>query len=130
MLAGLGVGSGGLYLLWLKEGLHLQRDSAFFFNLCFFAVTLFVASAIHARQRLIDFKFLFQIMLFGLPGVFLGKWIGSLFPDLLLRVFLGVFLIVSGIFSLIVTKKKKETAKEGANALDKQAKKYYNSKEK
>lgn len=69
-------------------------------------------------------------MLFGLPGVFLGKWIGSLFPDLLLRVFLGVFLIVSGIFSLIVTKKKKETAKEGANALDKQAKKYYNSKEK
>lgn len=108
ILAGLGVGSGGMYLLWLKEGLKMDADAAIFFNLCFFIGALSVANAIHARKRLLDFRFLGEIVLFGIPGVFLGRWLNSFFSPLILRVLLGVFLIFSGIFSLVITKKKKE----------------------
>ncbi len=108
VLAGLGVGSGGMYLLWLKEGMKMSDDAALFFNLCFFIGALSVANAIHARRRLLDFRFLLEIVLFGIPGVFLGRWLNSFFSPLFLRIILGVFLIFSGVFSLIITKKKKE----------------------
>ena len=108
VLAGLGVGSGGVYLLWLKEGIKMDEGAAIFFNLCFFIGALSVATAIHARQRLLDYRFLLEIVLFGIPGALLGKWLNAFFSPVLLRVLLGVFLIFSGIFSLIITKKKKE----------------------
>lgn len=128
-LAGLGVGSGGIFLLWLKEGMKIDGAVALLFNLCFFAAALAVATAIHARHRLLDFPFLLQIVLFGIPGTFLGRWINSFMPPVALRVLLGLFLVFSGIFSLVITKKPKERQKEPSDALDKTAKKYYNDKE-
>ena len=108
VLAGLGVGSGGLYLLWLTDGLKLEQNAALFFNLCFFIGALFCAVSFHARRKMLDYPFLLEIILFGIPGVFLGRWLNSLFPTTLLRVILGLFLIVCGIFSVLGAKKKKE----------------------
>ena len=108
VLAGLGVGSGGMYLLWLKEGMGMSDNAALFFNLCFFIAALSVATAINARQCLLDYRFLLEIVLFGIPGAFIGRWLNGFFSPLLLRILLGIFLIFSGIFSLIITKKRKE----------------------
>ena len=108
VLGGLGVGSGGLYLLWLTEGIGLEREGALFFNLCFFIAALSSAVLIHARRRMLDYRFLLEILLFGIPGVFLGRWLNGFFSPAFLRFLLGLFLIGSGIFSLIITKKKKE----------------------
>ncbi len=125
-VAGLGVGSGGVYLLWLKEGLGVEDEKAVFLNLLFFCVALLVAATVHARAKRLDFRFLFEIVLFGIPGALLGRWLNAFFSPVLLRLFLGAFLVFSGIFSLIVSKKKKENAKEPLSALDKKAKKDYN----
>ena len=108
VLAGLGVGSGGLYLLWLTEGVGFEGKGALFFNLCFFIGALSSAVIIHARRGMLDYRFLLEILLFGIPGVLLGRWLNGFFSPLFLRFFLGLFLIGSGIFSLIITKKKKE----------------------
>ena len=108
VLAGLGAGSGGLFLLWLSEGLRMEHGAALFFNLCFFISALACAVSIHARRRMLDYRFLLEIVLFGIPGVFLGRWLNTFFSPLLLRLLLGLFLIASGIFSLIITKKKKD----------------------
>lgn len=125
-LAGLGVGSGGVYLLWLTEIMGIDKNDAIFLNLCFFIAALLVASIIHARKKRVDYRFLLQIILFGIPGAFLGRWLNALLSPLFLRAFLGFFLIFSGVFSLLVTKKKKNTGKTPLS-LDKTAKKDYNN---
>ncbi len=125
-IAGLGVGSGGIYLLWLKEGIKLEERQAIFFNLLFFITALLVATGIHARKKRLDFRFLLQILLFGTPGAFFGRWINAFFSPLLLRAFLGFFLVFSGFFTLFIIKKQKEKPKEHITTLDKKAKKDYN----
>ena len=108
VLAGLGVGSGGLFILWLTEGMKMEHGAALFFNLCFFISALACAVSIHARRRMLDYRFLLEIVLFGIPGVFLGRWLNTFFSPLFLRLLLGLFSIGSGVFSLIITKKKKD----------------------
>lgn len=125
-VAGLGVGSGGIYLLWLKEVIGVQEGEAVFINLLFFITALLVATVIHAKEKRVDFEFLLKIILFGTPGAFLGKYLNRLFSPLLLRAFLGLFLIFSGIMTLFIAKKTKEKEKENTTALDKKAKKDYN----
>ena len=53
-LAGLGVGSGGVYLLWLTEIMGIDKNDSIFLNLCFFIAALLVASIIHARKKRVD----------------------------------------------------------------------------
>ena len=125
-VAGLGVGSGGIYLLWLKEGMGYEGTEAVFLNLLFFCAALLTAAAIHARAKRLDYSFLAEIVLFGIPGALVGRWLNRFFPPAILKLFLGVFLIFSGVFSLVVTKKKKENTKETLHALDKKEKQDYN----
>ncbi len=125
----MGVGSGGVFLLWLKEGMGVEAREAILANLFFFVIALSVAAFINARNKLLDLSFLIRIVLYGIPGVFLGRWINSLLSPMLLRIFLGAFLVFSGILSLIITKKKSDSPKETHDALDKSKKKYYNDRE-
>jgi len=127
-LAGLGVGSGGIYLLWLREGMKIDASTSVFLNLCFFIAAVLVASVIHAKQKRLDYRFLFEIILFGIPGALIGKWLSSFFSPVFLKLFLSCFLIFSGIFSLFITKKAKKPQKKADATLDKSEKKDYNDK--
>lgn len=121
ILAGLGVGSGGLFLVWLTEGLGMEGKSAAACNLLFFVAALLSAFFLNIRQKRIDFSFLFSLLLFGLPGAYLGQLIRDSIPVPFLRICLGIFLIFAGIFSLFV----KGGAKREKN-LDKPALEGYN----
>lgn len=108
VLAGLGVGSGGLYLVWLTEGLGLDAGSAPACNLLFFVAALLSAFFINIRKKRIDFPFLFFLLLFGLPGAYVGQLFRAWIPGGLLRIFMGILLIFAGIFSLFVQRKAKK----------------------
>lgn len=125
-LAGMGVGSGGLYLLWLKEGAGYEAQTAFFINLLFFIFALTPATVIHLRKKRIDLRFLLEISLFGIPGVLIGRMLEKQISQTVLSLFLALLLIFSGVFVLIISKKTKEKQKESPHALDKAAKKDYN----
>lgn len=112
---GLGIGSGGLLLIYLSDILGLPRESAVYFNLIFFLSALLASAAGHLRARRISFSMLATVLLFGVPGAFAGRLLASLLPARLLRLLLGVFLLTSGIISLLTLKK----AKESASSLDK-----------
>lgn len=110
VLAGLGVGSGGLYLVFLTAVTSLEREEAVFCNLLFFIAAVLSSSVIHLRNKRLDLSFLFRILVFGLPGVYLGRLLASLLPPWLVQTLLGGFLLFSGIFSLVTAKKRKDSS--------------------
>ena len=112
---GLGIGGGGLFLIYLCDFLGISRDAAVYLNLVFFLSALFAAAIGHLRAGRLSFPALGNILLFGIPGAFLGRWIATFFPDRLLHLFLGFFLLIMGVFTLLSLKK----AKERAHTLDK-----------
>ena len=106
---GLGIGSGGLFLIYLSDVLGLPRESAVYFNLIFFLSALLASAAGHLRARRISFSILATVLLFGVPGAFLGRWIAARLSPVFLRLLLGAFLLFSGVFSLLSLKKRKES---------------------
>ena len=112
---GLGVGGGGLFLLYLTEALQLPREAAVYLNLVFFLAALLASSVSHIREKRISYPVLGKILLFGIPSAFLGRVCAARLSASLLRILLGCFLLFSGIFALWSGKK----AKDASNALDK-----------
>ncbi len=111
VLAGLGVGSGGIYILFLTEVLALPHEQATVGNLLFFVAALISAVCIHIRQKRLDYPFLLQILLFGAPGAYLGFLLSQNLPRTTLRIILGIFLILSGILALYSSKKSQKNRK-------------------
>ncbi len=110
VLAGLGVGSGGLYLIFLTAVTALPREEAVFCNLLFFIAAVLSSSVIHLRGERLDLSFLLRILLFGIPGAWLGRMAATLLPSFVIQILLGAFLLFSGFFSLITAKKRKDGA--------------------
>ena len=111
VLAGLGVGSGGVFLILLTALVDVGREEGIFCNLLFFIAASLSSSVIHFRSGRLMLPFLLRILLLGIPGAYLGHLLGNLVPHAVSRMLLGVFLIFSGIFSLVLPKKKKECPK-------------------
>ena len=116
---GLGIGGGGLFLIYLGDVLEISRDTAVYFNLVFFLSALLASAMGHLRCRRLSLPMLGIILLFGIPGAFAGRWLASLLSPSLLHLFLGLFLLGSGIFSLISLKNAKLSPKVFSHSLDK-----------
>lgn len=115
---GLGIGGGGLFLIYLSDILDVPRDTAVYLNLVFFLSALISSAVGHLRSGRLSFSMLSVILLFGLPGAIFGRWLASLLPPSILHVLLGVFLLGSGIFCLLSLKKTKNK-KVTPHSLDK-----------
>ena len=76
-LTGLGVGSGGLYILWLTLAKDLPQAEAQGLNLIFFSLSILSASLVNAFYKRVLFKPLFVVIFFGLlvsyPAALLAK---------------------------------------------------------
>ena len=118
----MGVGGGGLFLLYLSDVLGLPRESAVFLNLVFFLSALLASAVMHLRKGRLSLPFLGLILLLGVPGAFLGRRLATLASPRLLRVLLALLLVGSGLFTLLSRKKQKDAP----SALDKSEKKGYN----
>ena len=115
---GLGIGGGGLFLIYLVDAVGVSRDTAVYLNLIFFLSALLAAAVGHLRAGRLSPSALLTILLYGMPGAFLGRWVASLFSPTLLHFLLGIFLLASGFFTLLSLKKLKNK-KVPAHALDK-----------
>ena len=101
-LTGLGVGSGGLYILWLTLAKNLPQAEAQGLNLIFFSLSILSASIVNAAYKRVLFKPLFVVVFFGLlvsyPASLLAK---SIDTSLLSRLFGGLLVLIGtvGFFS-------------------------------
>lgn len=101
ILAGLGVGSGGLFILFLCEWAGLAQHEAQGINLAVFAVALASALLVHLHRHTPTPAVLLTVLLFGTLGALGGAALATVISAAALRFFLGLFLSLSGGFVLL-----------------------------
>ena len=98
---GLGVGGGGILLLWLTAFAGTEQLSAQGINLLFFLPVAFSALFAHWKNGFIKWKIALVSLIFGIPGVLLGYYIANCIDRSLLRLAFALLLLFIGIKELI-----------------------------
>ena len=111
ILAGLGVGSGGLYLVYLDLFTDTPQREAQGLNLAFFVFALLISAAVNLARGSYKNEKLLLSLLFVIPGALTGSWLTGLFPAASLKKGLGLLFIFSGIYTLLTLKKGKRRTK-------------------
>lgn len=106
-LAGMGVGGGGLlvlYLVFIKDMAQLEAQGI---NLVFFVFAAASSLLYHIRKREIRWRLVIMVIGFGVAGAYMGaKTAAALDPQLIRRLF-GWLMTVSGVIVLLGGKLKR-----------------------
>lgn len=101
LLSGLGVGSGGLLVVFLTEYREVGQLFAQGVNLIFFIFSSGASTAVNLRARNICYGAVTLMSLGGVIGATVGALVASVLDPDLLRVGFGVMLLIGGIPSLL-----------------------------
>lgn len=107
-LSGMGVGGGGLFVIYLSLLTDTPQLVAQGMNLLFFLFSSGASMAVHLRKRKICYPAVGVMILFGIVGALLGTLASSHVPAHLLRQIFGCMLVVSGILALRQKEPKEE----------------------
>lgn len=113
IVAALGMGGGTILILLLgiftNMGQHLIQGT----NLIFFIPTAIVAIFMNIKNKKIDYKLAFPIIIFGIIGAICGSIVSFKIENSELKKFFGIFLIIISFFEIysffkqyILTKKE------------------------
>jgi len=100
LLSGLGVGGGGLFVVFLNLFTDTPQLAAQGMNLLFFLFSSGSAVCVHISKRQILGTAVLTMILFGIAGAVVGSLLSNVVGQALLRKAFGVMLIVSGMLSL------------------------------
>ena len=103
---GLGVGGGGILLLYLTAFTETSQLSAQGINLVFFLPVAAVSLFIHIKNGFVNWKAALFAAFCGIPGVLFGSYIANCIEKDLLRALFAVFLLVIGIRELLRKEKQ------------------------
>lgn len=109
VLSGLGVGSAGLYVLYLTGICGLAQTEAQGLNLVFFLLSAGAALLLHARQRRIPGGLVLYLLAFAVPGALVGTRLLRALDTNTVRHLFGWMLILAGSATLIKELRKKKT---------------------
>jgi len=105
ILAGLGVGGGGLLVIWLTYATDIPQIEAQGINLVFFLAASSASLIYHIKKRKLNYKVLSVLSLSGVVGTVFGYAAAAAAPTELLRRFFGGLLILSG--AIVLFRKRK-----------------------
>lgn len=97
VLSGLGIGSAGLFVLYLTLVAGYGQPEAQAANLLFFLLSAGAALLCHVRDRRIPWRTVGFLILCALPGAFLGAWLVRILDASLIRRLFGGMLVATGI---------------------------------
>lgn len=101
VLSALGMGGGGILLIYLTAYAGMRQQAAQGVNLLFFIPVAIVALCIHAKNRLIRWRVVWPCVLVGLAGVWVGARIALAMDPTLLGKLFGGFLLIIGVRELL-----------------------------
>lgn len=107
LLTGLGVGSGGLYILYLTLIKNVPQAEAQGMNLVFFITATLAAAVVNLINRRISFPSLLIVVPFGIAGAVIGSYTASVINTKLLSVMFGVLVATAGIIGFVKLVKKR-----------------------
>lgn len=96
-LAGLGVGGGGLLVIYLTIFKDIGQIEAQGLNLLFFIAAGASSLFIHIKKRKLDFKKIILIIICGSLGAVAGSLLANFTDGALVKKIFGGFLIASGV---------------------------------
>ncbi len=111
LLSGLGVGSGGLLVIYLTLVTNMPQLRAQGINLVFFLFSAGASMLAHLSRRKLIAPLCILLITSGLPGALIGASLATLLPAALLRRLFGAFLVTAGLLTL--TKRDKSRATFG-----------------
>lgn len=107
VLTGLGVGSGGLFLVYMTLVRHAEQITAQGLNLAFFVYAALASIAVNLFKKRINIKILIFISVFGVGGVLLGSHILPFISPIIIRKIFGGILIALSLVTFFVNPKNK-----------------------
>ena len=99
--AGLGLGSGGLYLLYLLEGLGMPQYTAQGMNLLFFSLSALASTLLNAAAGRLSAARLLPLLLFGGIGTLCGTLLTAVVPPDAARRAFGILSVLGGAWMLL-----------------------------
>lgn len=99
LLSGMGVGSGGLLVIYLSLAENVPQLTAQGINLLFFLFASSASLLVHILKRKIYIGAIAVMSLFGIFGSVFGSLVATNLPSDLLRKLFGGMLVISGILS-------------------------------
>ena len=103
MLVGMGIGGGGLYIVYLTELLYLDATTARGTNLVFFIISALASLIIHLRKRHFYVMQVIVMVIFGVIGSYIFSHISNIIDPEIPKIFLGGVLILGGGVSVFTT---------------------------
>ena len=100
VLSGLGIGGGGLLVIWLVLFANTEQLTAQGINLVYFLFSSTAAMVVHLMRRTLNWRLIAYLILLGSVGAVLGSLIAKNTEPQLIRTCFGVLLIGSGILAL------------------------------
>lgn len=108
----MGLGGGGVLVLYLTLSLGMPQLQAQGINLLFFLPCALISILIQLKRKMIDLPTAGWMALGGTGGVLIGMWLTRVIHAALLPKAFGLFLITVGLMELFgKSKKKKENQK-------------------
>ena len=101
ILSGLGVGSGGLLVIWLTMVEGMDAIGARGLNLLFFIFSASAALIFHILRKRLRYKLVIFMALFACAGTAVGSYVGAYISSDHLRKFFGFMLIISGGYTIV-----------------------------
>lgn len=106
VLCGMGLGSGGLYIVYLTVFAGFEQLHAQGLNLYFFIFSTAAALIIHIKKQKLHPKRLLCICVYGSLGCICGALLAQSLSNDMLRNIFAILLIVSGCISLLTKSEK------------------------
>jgi uncharacterized membrane protein YfcA len=109
VLTGMGIGSGGLYIIYLTMIRNVDQISAQGLNLLFFITASLAAATVNVVKKRISWLSVLFLSTAGVAGAFLGTFIASRISERLLSIMFGVlFAVVGGVGFFTFAKKSRK----------------------
>ena len=106
ILAGLGIGGGGLLVIYLTMIKDISQIESQGINLLFFVVAGAASLIIHIKKRKLELKNIIVMIIFGSLGALAGSIIANITDASLVKKIFGGFLLLSGLIELFSKSKK------------------------
>ncbi len=101
VLSGLGIGSAGLFVLYLTLVAGFAQPEAQGLNLVFFLLSAGSALLVHIRERRIPYRLVVFLAACAIPGALLGSYLVRVLDATLIRRLFGGMLVVTGLPTLL-----------------------------
>ena len=108
ILSGLGIGSAGLFVLYLTLIAGYAQPEAQALNLLFFILSAGAALLLHIRERKLPWRVVLFLIACAIPGALVGSSLVRMLDATLIRKLFGGMLVVTGVPTLLSKERKKK----------------------